>query len=106
MRGKNILTLFNIKFIYLSLRRRYIFHFKKRKFYENLKKRKGKCKKCGACCNLTRSFCLFLENNKCNLYKSKIPFMCKIYPIDQKEIDSYGLTDICGYYWEEEKNKN
>lgn len=82
-----------------SVRRRYYCYFKKKHVEEMLSKRQGSCEGCeGVCCYITR-ICPFIEDGKCKLYKKGIPFFCKVFPIDEKDIELAGVADVCKYYW-------
>ncbi len=78
------------------LRREVMQFFDKDYIKNKLTKRKGKCKKCGACCE----GCRFLEKTKlCKIY-NKRPWMCyKEFPLD--EIDKW-IWNVkgCGYNFE------
>jgi len=83
-----------------SIRRRYLYYFKKHYVKEMLLKRRGGCDGCeGVCCRRTRK-CPFLKEGKCNKYDKGIPFFCKVFPIDEKDIALAGVADVCKFYWE------
>jgi hypothetical protein len=61
-----------------------------------LKKRKGKCKKCGECCR----GCKFLNKKTklCKVYKKR-PHLCyKAFPIDKLDQKIWKVKD-CGYHF-------
>jgi hypothetical protein len=72
-----------------------------RQFYKDypknkLKKRKGKCKKCGECCR----GCFFLDNKTklCKIYKNRPRFIChKDFPLDKEEQRIWQVEKVCGY---------
>lgn len=81
-----------------SIRRRLIYYLKKDYIKNMLKYRKGSCNNCYAeCCYLTRSFCMHLKDGKCLAYKKNMPLFCKIFPIDNKDIELAGMKDICKF---------
>ena len=83
-----------------SIRRRYLVYLKPSYVKKQLETRKGSCEGCGGvCCKRTRP-CPFLKNGKCSIYKTKIPKFCKIFPIDKKDIELAGVSDVCQYYWD------
>jgi len=80
-----------------SIRRRWIWIFNPRYIIEQLRKREGSCKDCGAiCCKRTRP-CPFLKNCKCTIYNKRIPFQCWVFPIDKKDIELAGVSDVCQF---------
>ena len=82
-----------------SIRRRYLWYFNRAYVEKMLAKRKGSCKDCGGyCCSHTR-ICRNLKNGKCSVYKTSIPFFCKVFPIDEKDIELACVKDKCKYYW-------
>lgn len=61
---------------------------------KKLKKRRGKCKKCGRCC----AGCIYLDKktNLCKTYNNR-PFLCyKNFPLDKIDQKIWGIED-CGY---------
>lgn len=63
-----------------------------------LKTRKGKCIKCGKCCQL----CKYYSKEKgCRINIIK-PLICRLYPTI---VDGCKLYDGCGFYWDKEDNK-
>ncbi|MCX5701656.1 MAG: hypothetical protein NTW64_01590 [Candidatus Omnitrophica bacterium] len=83
-----------------GFRHRWFVYFRSRYTIRSLLSRKGKCLACGRCCLLNIPWCRYLNNNKCQLGKRK-PFFCKIFPIDKKDKILSGVSEECGYYWEE-----
>ncbi|MEW5768669.1 MAG: hypothetical protein AB1797_13845 [bacterium] len=66
---------------------------------EQLKRRQGKCQRCGACCQLVFR-CPFLEGkNKCLIYENRLA-QCRAFPIDERCLKEVGNT--CGFYFKEE----
>lgn len=87
------------KYIYGSIRRRFIFYFARDYFNNQMLKRKGTCSLGGHCCKITLPWCPYLENGRCSVY-DKQPFFCKIFPIDEKDKELSDVKELCGYYFE------
>lgn len=85
--------------LYGCIRRRFIFYFAKRYFARQLSRKKGKCSTGGHCCNVLISFCPYLEDGNCSVY-DKQPLFCRIFPIDEKDKELYGVKYLCGYHFE------
>lgn len=71
-----------------------------------LAKRKGNCKRCGACCQMSwRCPHLFYDENNlagCKVYGQGRAPWCKDFPIDQRclnDRNSIGFEQPCGYWW-------
>ena len=79
-----------------KLRRNFMELISKDYIKNKIKKRKGKCKKCGECCR----GCNHLEKtNLCRTYKKR-PFYChKNFPIDQLDQKVFRIKN-CGYSFE------
>ncbi|OHB53918.1 MAG: hypothetical protein A2Y07_00665 [Planctomycetes bacterium GWF2_50_10] len=64
------------------------------------KGRKGRCRRCGACCKLPVE-CTFLAVDEDGLCSCKIwrlrPLNCRKYP---RSCDEHLTREICGYYFE------
>ncbi len=90
----------NGKFIHLygSLRRRFIFYFRKNYLNRQLSVRKGNCTAKGHCCGLTMPWCEYICSGKCSLY-ARQPLFCRIFPIDEEDKELSGVKDVCGYYF-------
>lgn len=91
-----------IRRLHLALRRRYLFWFRKKYIQESLVLRKGHCLKC-PCCYTPGLFkkngrCKYLKGNSCLIYNSKIPPLCKLYPLDEQDKIPFSKKH-CGYYW-------
>ena len=87
--------------LYNKLRRNFNLLFNKNYVRKRLEKRKGKCKKCGRCCN----GCEHLVDKKgkklCGVYDNR-PFFCyKQFPLDEIDKQIYGVDGKCGYWFEE-----
>jgi len=59
--------------------------------------RRGECRRCGSCCNLT-FHCPFLDDRRlCNRYDKRTR-SCREFPIDAKDLR---LTRVpCGHYYD------
>jgi len=98
-----------LKSILRYVRRLYYFKFRGDYVMGQLRRRKGKCGMHG-CCDLTVLNRLFFrkcldrrDRTKC-LKQGNLPFMCHVYPFDEK--DKHHLTgDICNFYWESSEKK-
>ena len=98
------MKLFKIKLsLIASLRRRYLFIFKRSYVNKMLSKRQGSCDGCGGMCCIRNMNCSFFKKGKCSIYNKGIPLFCKIYPIDQKDIELGGMSDVCQFYWEDDE---
>ncbi len=67
-----------------------------------LRKRRGKCLRCGRCCRLVFK-CPFLKTTKdgktrCTIYTHR-SVQCKMFPIDKKDLKEVNF--LCGYWFEE-----
>lgn len=89
----------DLKYFYSSLRRRFIYYFKREYYNRKLAKRKGRCLGEAHCCLLAVPWCPFLRETKCRLY-ARQPFFCRIFPIDEKDQELNGIKGVCGYYFE------
>ena len=88
------------KYVYASIRRRFIFYFNKEYFNSQLSKRKGDCAACSVgCCKIIISCCPYLENKRCSIY-DKQPFFCKLFPIDEKDKELSDVKELCCYYFD------
>lgn len=76
-------------------RREFIYFFYKDYYKNKLKKRNGKCKKCGKCCG--DCFYLNEKTNLCKIYKKRPAFLChKDFPLDNVDLWLWDIKD-CGY---------
>lgn len=87
------------------LRRFFLYMFNRAYIQKNTARRKGSCKRCGVCCRLFMTQCVYLrfENGRssCIKYKGFRMPNCGIFPIDERDIkDRDALSNIpCGYYF-------
>ena len=84
-----------------KVRRFLLVHFRKDYVQKQLLLRKGECKQCGMCCNLLYTCPMLNKHGQCLIYGKCRPMVCKIFPIDQKDIDEIKMCGgKCGYYFE------
>jgi heterodisulfide reductase subunit C len=81
--------------------RRFLMRKLSKNYIKNkLKKRKGKCLKCGVCC----IGCPFLnkKTHLCKIYKKRPALMCyKDFPLDRIDQKIWHVEKICGYKFED-----
>lgn len=85
-------------YIYSGLRRRAIFYLRPGYFKRQMGLRKGSCNQEGACCKLTIPWCPHLEGSACRIYANQ-PLFCRIFPVDEKDIELSGMKGRCAYYF-------
>ena len=99
----------NSQFVFYSagkLRRLWLVHFRKEYVHRQLPVRKGKCHQCGTCCNLLFTCPMLKKQGRCFVYGSCRPQTCRVFPIDQRDIDEVKLCGAqCGYRFSEENPK-
>jgi hypothetical protein len=87
-----------------KFRRFWLVHFRKRYVQSQLLARGGVCRQCGACCNLVFTCPMLTRKGLCLVYGTSRPQACKVFPIDQRDIDEVKLCGVqCGYCFNEEK---
>ena len=83
-----------------KFRRMYLVHFRKTYVQRQLAVRKGKCRQCGTCCNLLITCPMLARGGGCLVYGKCRPEVCKVFPIDQKDIDEVAACGRqCGYHF-------
>lgn len=94
-------SLSSSRFVFHSIgkvRRLGLVHFKKQYVKKQLAMREGECRQCGTCCNLLFTCPSLTTNGKCITYGVCRPDACKVFPIDQRDIDEVALCGKnCGY---------
>ena len=81
-----------------KLRRFWLVHFRKEYVHGQLLAREGDCRQCGMCCNLLFTCPMLTKKRRCLVYGSCRPQACKVFPIDQGDIDEVNLCGgHCGY---------
>jgi hypothetical protein len=100
-------------FLLKGVCRRFFLYFFARGYVEkSLEARKGKCERCGICCHLFMSKCVYLkfdENGKtsCSIYKKVRMPNCKIFPLNDKDIKDRDLLSKlpCGFCFPKENER-
>ncbi len=84
--------------------RRFILaHFHKKYVAEQRSAREGSCRRCGTCCNLLITCPRLTKQSKCFAYGTCRPEVCKIFPIDQRDIEEVALYGgQCGFNFSSE----
>ena len=86
-----------------KFRRFLLVHFRKEYVQGQLLARKGDCRQCGICCNLLFTCPMLTKQARCFVYGSCRPQACKVFPIDQRDIDEVNLCGAhCGYRFDRE----
>ncbi len=81
-----------------KVRRFYLVHFLKRYVQKQLYVRQGDCRQCGVCCNLLFTCPALTKQGRCLIYGLCRPQACKVFPIDQRDIDEVShCSGRCGY---------
>lgn len=89
-----------------KLRRFGLVHFRKEYVHRQLPVRKGNCRQCGTCCNLLFTCPMLTNQGMCFVYGSCRPQACRVFPIDQRDIDEVKLCGVqCGYRFSEKTPK-
>ncbi|MBM3296990.1 MAG: hypothetical protein FJY83_05250 [Candidatus Aminicenantes bacterium] len=83
-----------------SLRRRYLYYFRRHYVDRQLRLRKGNCDDCGAVCCLRTRKCFYVQDGKCSIYGTRIPKFCMIFPVDKRDIKLAGVEDVCQFTWD------
>jgi len=79
-------------------RRFYLVHFRKAYVRRQLSVREGACHQCGQCCDLLFTCPMLTSRGRCLIYNTWRPQVCKVFPIDQRDIDEIRLCGgECGY---------
>ncbi len=92
----------------MQVKRRYLMLLKQETVEDGLKRRRGECLGCGACCQ--SSFpCPFLFKSEdgrllCKIHETK-PDVCKTYPFNEEDVFPH-TKGKCGYYFVEEDEEN
>ena len=90
-----------------KLKRFCLVHFRKEYVQCQLLVRKGSCRQCGACCNLLFTCPMLTKQGRCLVYGSCRPQACKVFPIDQRDIDEVKFCGgQCGYRFDNEYSEN
>ena len=99
--------------LYGKLRRTYYFFFNRNYIHRQLSRRRGACKRCGACCKILHR-CPFLigANNgnraRCLIFFARHP-NCRIFPLDERDLrerDFVMPEEECGFYFVDDVNRS
>lgn len=83
-----------------KLRRLGLAHFQKTYVLEQRAARQGACRQCGTCCNLLFTCPRLTKRSHCLAYGTCRPQVCRIFPIDQRDIQEVALYGArCGFYF-------
>jgi hypothetical protein len=86
-----------------KLRRFWLVHFRKGYVLRQLSARQSACRQCGSCCNLLFTCPMLTKQGRCFVYGPCRPQACKVFPIDQRDIDEVNLCGgHCGYHFDRE----
>lgn len=81
-----------------KIRRFFIVHFRKTYMTRQLQHRQGDCHQCGTCCHFSIACPLLTTDKLCRVYGKCRPKACKVFPIDQHDIDDVtACGGACGY---------
>jgi len=84
-------------------RRFWLVHAQKGYVSRQLSIRQGKCHQCGTCCNLLFTCPMLTKTGQCLVYSVCRPQSCKIFPIDQRDVDEVQLYGKqCGFKFRKE----
>ena len=65
-----------------------------------LRSRQGDCRQCGTCCNFSLACPMLTKDKLCLGYDRFRPKACRVFPIDQKDIDDVAACGgLCGYWF-------
>lgn len=85
-------------------RRFMLVHFRKRYVRDQLAARQGHCRQCGTCCNLLFICPMLTRQGRCMVYGLCRPQACKVFPIDQRDIDEVRTCGgHCGYRFDHDR---
>ncbi len=81
-----------------KVRRLLLVHYRKDYVRHQLSARQGACRQCGTCCNLLFTCPMLTNKGRCLAYGTCRPQVCKIFPIDQRDVVEVQLAGgQCGY---------
>lgn len=84
-----------------KIRRFFNVHFRKGYVDRQLEARQGDCLQCAVCCGFTFPCPLLTKDRLCAVYGTIRPKACRMFPIDQKDIDDVAACGgECGYRFE------
>ncbi len=83
------------------MRRFWLVHTRKNFVKAQLAARQGECQRCGTCCNLLFTCPMLTKEGRCLAYGTCRPEACKVFPIEQRDIEEAKLAGgKCGYRFE------
>jgi len=90
-----------------KLRRFGLVHFRTGYVQRQISVRQGDCHQCGTCCNLLFTCPMLTKQKRCFVYGSCRPQACKVFLIDQWDIEEVNFcSGRCGYRFDrEDSNK-
>ncbi len=87
-------------------RRFLLIHFRNEYVQQQLSNRQGACRQCGICCNLLFTCPMLTKQGRCLAYGTCRPQVCKVFPIDQSDLNEVKLCGgQCGYLFNREDLK-
>ncbi|HFQ80920.1 MAG TPA: hypothetical protein ENK33_06050 [Desulfobacterales bacterium] len=85
-----------------KVRRLLLVHYRKDYVRQQLAARQGNCRQCGTCCNLLFTCPMLTNEGRCLAYGTCRPQACKVFPIDQRDVEEARLAGgQCGYRFNE-----
>ncbi len=85
-----------------KVRRLLLVHYRKDYVRRQLSERQGACRQCGICCNLLFTCPMLTNEGRCLAYGTCRPQVCKVFPIDQRDVEEARLAGgQCGYRFNE-----
>src|SRR4030042_591469 len=72
-------------------RRMYLVYLRREYVKRQLGLRKGECHQCGECCSFLFACPMLTQQRLCRIYKKTRPGVCKLFPLDQRDIDEVAL---------------
>ena len=90
-----------------KIRRLFLVHLRKEYVRRQLLCREGACRQCAVCCKLLYNCPMLTRQGLCLVYHICRPQACKVFPIDQRDIDEVILNGgRCGYRFPRIYSKN
>ena len=90
-----------------KIRRFCLLLFRKNYIRSQQKLRRGECRQCARCCSLAFRCPLLTRENLCLTYMKGRPDVCKLFPIDQRDIEDVTVSGgQCGYWFGDNECKN
>lgn len=89
-----------------KVRRLLLVHYRKDYVRRQLSERQGGCRQCGTCCNLLFTCPMLTKEGRCLAYGACRPQACKVFPIDQRDVEEARLAGgQCGYRFNEQESR-